>query len=339
MLLLSYNPLPPCTSLTLWLCVFAYAQVVKLRHWSDAVNVLNTSCKNCFYAKQLTSMSPSWEAEGHDEHLRLRWATPQVALCHVSFVCSSALLCYVAVTLRIFKHPILYIFMQQTCLKFYITNLPGSQRLSLSPELSLITQNTETCTSERPHLKGVEESTKSVARPAADVLIVQFNILLKCQVACGGCQSNKTDTDRGRNPSLTFIIHILSLENSLHLCLISWPGKGHTCPHGQEPTVERGTPWVHRPDLCLVHSWKELYTWICLILQHCLLIGDMASQGIQDQLQTGCSASPSALLLTWLSLRPSRWGESGNFFSVLCGLINAEGSLLNVLLYWSIWTF
>lgn len=262
--------------------------------------------KNCLYAKQLTSMSPSWKAGGHDEHLRLRWATPQVALCQVSFVCSSVLLSYVAVTFQIFKHPILYIFMQQSCLKFYITNLPGSQRLSLSPDLSLTTQNTETCTSEEPHLKGVEESTKSVARPATDVLIVQFNILLKCQVACGGCQSDKTDTDRGRNPSLTFIIHILPLKISLHLCLISGPGKGHTCPHGQEPTVERRTPRVHRPDLYVVHSWKELYTCLCLLHQHCLLIGDMASQGIQDQLQIGCSASPLALLSTWLSLRPSR---------------------------------
>lgn len=295
--------------------------------------------KNCLYAKQLTSMSPSWEAGGLDEHLRLRLATTQVALGRVSFVCSSALLCYVAVTFRIFKHPILYIFLQQSCLKLYMTNLSGSQRLSLSPDLSLTTQNTETCTSEGPHLKGVEESTKSVARPAADVLIVQFNILLKCQVACGGCQSDKTDIDRRRNSSLTFIIHILPLKISLNLCLISGPGKGHTCPHGQEPTVERGTPRVHRPDLCVVHSWKELYTCICLLLQHWLLIGDMASQGIQDQFQIGCSASPLALLSSWLSLRPSRWGESGNVFSVLCGLINAEGSLLNLWLYWSIWTF
>lgn len=296
---------------------------------SSEVDALTRCCqrvkywyKNCLSAKQLTSMSSSGEA-GHDDHLRLRWATPQVALCRVSFVCSSALLCYVAVTFCIFKHPILYIFMQQSCLQFYMTNIPGYQRLSLSLDLSLTTQNTETCTSEGPHLKGVEESTESVARPAADVLIVQFNILLKCQVACGGCQSDKTDTDRRRNPSLTFIIHILPLKISLHLCLISRPGKGHKCPHGQEPTVERGTPRVHCPDLCVVHSWKELYTCICLLLQHWLLIGDMASQGIQDQLRIGCSASPPALLSTWLSLRPSRWGESGNFFSVLCGLINA----------------
>lgn len=35
----------------------------------------------------------------------------------------------------------------------------------------------------------------------------------------------------------------------------------------------------------------------------------------------------------------TRWGESGNFFSRLHSVINAEGSLLIQWLYWSFWTF
>lgn len=100
------------------------------------------------------------------------------------------------------------------------------------PVLSLTTQNMET--SEGSRFKRIEDSTKRRVRPAADVLIVQFNILLKCQVASGDCQRDKTDTDRRRDPSLTFIMNIFPLKTSLHLCLISWPGKGHTCPRGQE---------------------------------------------------------------------------------------------------------
>lgn len=48
---------------------------------------------------------------------------------------------------------------------------------------------------------------------------------------------------------------------------------------------------------------------------------------------------PPALWSTWLSLRHARWGESGNFFSRLRDVINAEGSLLIQWLYWSFWTF
>lgn len=58
-----------------------------------------------------------------------------------------------------------------------------------------------------------------------------------------------------------------------------------------------------------------------------------------DSCRSAIRRVPPALRSTWLSLRHARWGESGNFFSRLRGVINAEGSLLIQWLYWSFWTF
>ncbi len=69
--------------------------------------------------------------------------------------------------------------------------------------------------------KARTESKNSLACLTPDVLIVLLNILLKCQLACGEWQSDKTDADRGRNPSLTFIIPILPLKTFFHLRLMS----------------------------------------------------------------------------------------------------------------------
>lgn len=86
------------------------------------------------------------------------------------------------------------------------------------------------CTSEEAHFNaGDEESKNSLARLTPDVLIVLLNILLKCQLACGEWQSDKTDADRGRNPSLTFYNFHSSSQN-LPPASNELAEKGHTCP-------------------------------------------------------------------------------------------------------------
>lgn len=105
------------------------------------------------------------------------------------------------------------------------------------------------CTSEEAHFNaGDEESKNSLARLTPDVLIVLLNILLKCQLACGEWQSDKTDADRGRNPSLTFIISILLLK-TFHLLLMSWPRKDTHALEDLEALVKHKTPSIQCPDL------------------------------------------------------------------------------------------
>lgn len=85
------------------------------------------------------------------------------------------------------------------------------------------------CTSEECHVNADDEkSNNSLACLAPDVLIVRLNILLKCQLASGEWQSDKTDADRKMIPPLTFLIPILPLKTSFHLHLMSWPKKGQT---------------------------------------------------------------------------------------------------------------
>lgn len=164
-------------------------------------------------------------------------------------------------------------------------------------------------------------------RPAADVLIVQFNILLKCQVACGDRQRDKTDADRRRNPSLTFLIPIFPQKTSLHLCLISWPGKGHTYP-GREEAHRLGVGFLSFAALIFIWIIAEIY-----FLPDCFFFNVMAAWGIQAQLP---SESPPALRSTWLSLRHEMRRKWKFLFR---DAVNAEGSLLIQQLNWSFWTF
>lgn len=167
---------------------------------------------------------------------------------------------------------------------------------------------------------------------AADVLIVQLNILLKCQVACGDCQRDKTDTDRRRNPSLTFIIHIFPLKSSVHLYLISWPGKGHTCPRGQE---------AHRLGVGL-HSYTTLtFIWIVVEVHFhsdCFFFASWRHRESRMSCRSALWRALPALQSSRLCLRHARWGECGDFFSRLRDVINAEGFLLIQRLHWSFWT-